>query len=186
LPPHRSPSRARSRARGGAQSRRPSDRRSSEITPTHAGVTTQRPPRTLAERLPRAPAFAATGSPARRAAEPPLAALALLRQKQSCGPLGRRYRNGRAAVVPAGADLTPASSGGCEREAGVGLHARGSSRQVCRFDHRRIRIHLEAIAMRVPGSELAIARAHPVRDAMSFTMCAASLPTPGRNPDDIA
>jgi hypothetical protein len=59
-------------------------------------------------------------------------------------------------------------------------------RQVCRFDHRRIRIHLEAIAMRVPGSELAIARAHPVRDAMSFTMCAASLPTPGRNPDDIA
>jgi hypothetical protein len=29
-------------------------------------------------------------------------------------------------------------------------------------------------------------RCHRVRDAMSFTTCSASLPTPGRNPDDIA
>ena len=26
----------------------------------------------------------------------------------------------------------------------------------------------------------------PLRDAMSLTTCSASLPTPGRNPDDIA
>jgi hypothetical protein len=30
------------------------------------------------------------------------------------------------------------------------------------------------------------ARGHLVRVAMSLTMCSASLPTPGRNPDDIA
>jgi hypothetical protein len=27
---------------------------------------------------------------------------------------------------------------------------------------------------------------HRVSEAIAFTMCAASLPTPGRNPDDIA
>jgi hypothetical protein len=44
-------------------------------------------------------------------------------------------------------------------------------------------IQTESIA-RCPWFDLA--RSHRVRDAMALTMCAASLPTPGRKPDDIA